>query len=506
MATADVPLRPVLDENAKANVCVIGAGIAGLTTAYLLAREGKSVVVVDDGPIAGGETGRTTAHLSNALDDRYFEIERLHGQRGARLAAESHTQAIDQIEKIVTEENIDCEFLRLDGYLFRHPGQDVEFLERELEAARRAGLTAVRMVDRAPLANFETGPCLCFPRQAQFHIVKYMAGLATAFERIGGRIFTRTHVEDIRRGEHPVIVSREGKQVECNHLVVATNTPINDWLVIHTKQEAYRTYVIGAAVPKGSAPRLLLWDTADPYHYVRMQPLSDKHDLLIIGGEDHKTGQSQDTSASFDRLESWARQLFPNIEYIQFRWSGQVMEPVDAMAFIGRNPGDENVFVITGDSGNGMTHGTLAGILIRDLIDNCDNPWKKLYEPSRKTLKSAGDFARANLNVARQYLDFVTGGQVEDVDEIPMGSGAVIRRGVQKVAAYRDDKGVLHEMSAICPHLGCIVDWNATESTWDCPCHGSRFTCEGKVINGPANSDLQPTEDDEPVVTTPITP
>jgi glycine/D-amino acid oxidase-like deaminating enzyme/nitrite reductase/ring-hydroxylating ferredoxin subunit len=506
MATADVPLRPVLEENTKANVCVIGAGIAGLTTAYLLAREGKSVVVLDDGPIAGGETGRTTAHLSNALDDRYFEIERLHGQKGARLAAESHTRAIDQIEQIVTGENIDCDFTRLNGYLFLRPGHDVEFLERELEAIHRAGLTDVRMVDRAPLATFNTGPCLCFPRQGQFHIVKYMTGLASAFERLGGRIFTRTHVEDIRRGENPVVVSRGGKRVECNHVVVATNTPINDWLVIHTKQEAYRTYVIGAVVPKGTVPRLLLWDTADPYHYVRTQPLSDKHDALIIGGEDHKTGQSQDTSGRFDRLESWVRELFPNIEYVEFRWSGQIMEPVDAMAFIGKNPGDDNIFVVTGDSGNGMTHGTLAGILIRDLIDHCENPWENLYDPSRKTLKSAAEFARANLNVARQYLDFVTAGQVKDVDDIKMGTGAVVRRGVQKVAAYRDETGVVHEMSAICPHLGCIVDWNDTEKTWDCPCHGSRFTCEGQVINGPANTDLAPTEDDEPVVTTPATP
>lgn len=505
-ATADIPLRPVLDQNTHANVCVVGAGIAGLTAAYMLAREGKSVVVLDDGPIAGGETGRTTAHLSNALDDRYFELERLHGERGAGIAAQSHTRAIDRIEEIVNEHQIDCDFQRVDGYLMLETGQDEEYLEQELEAAQRAGLQGVRIVPKAPVPSFHTGPCLYFPRQAQFHIVKYMAGLATAFEALGGRIFTRTHATEIRRGERPAVATSAGPSVSCNHVVVATNTPINDWLVIHTKQEAYRTYVIGAAIPKGSVPAMLLWDTADPYHYVRMQPHSEKHDILLVGGEDHKTGQAHGTGARFDVLESWARQRFPQIEFVEFRWSGQVMEPVDSMAFIGRNPGDENIFVITGDSGNGMTHGTLAGILIGDLIDGCDNEWVRLYDPARKTLKAAGEFARANLNVARQYFDFVTGGQAHTVDDIPPGSGAVIRRGVQKVAASRDEDGTLHEFSAVCPHLGCIVDWNDTEKTWDCPCHGSRFSSDGHVINGPANSGLSPTEDEEPVVTTPVMP
>jgi glycine/D-amino acid oxidase-like deaminating enzyme/nitrite reductase/ring-hydroxylating ferredoxin subunit len=504
-STADIAPRPELAEDLNTNVCVIGAGIAGLSTAYLLAREGKSVVVLDDGPIAGGETGRTTAHLSNALDDRYFEIERLHGERGARLAAESHTAAIDRIEQIVVDENIDCDFSRVDGYLLLQSGQNIEYLEEELEAARRAGVDGVRMLDRAPIERYDSGACLHFPHQGQFHIVKYMAGLADAAERLGVRIFTRTHVEDIRKGEHPVVVSREGRSVKCNHVVVATNTPINDWVTIHTKQEAYRTYVIGALVPKGAVPKILLWDTADPYHYVRTQPLSNRHDVLIVGGEDHKTGQAHNTASRFGRLESWARQLFPMIEFVEFQWSGQIMEPVDSLAFIGRNPGDENIFIATGDSGHGMTHGTIAGMLIRDLIDNCDNAWAKLYDPSRKTLKSAGEFARANLNVARQYLDFVTGGQVKSTDQITPGSGAVIRRGVQKVAAYRDEAGELHEFSAICPHLGCIVDWNDTEKSWDCPCHGSRFTAEGKVINGPANSDLSPTEDEEPLETMPAT-
>ena len=218
-----------------------------------------------------------------------------------------------------------------------------------------------------------------------------------------------------------------------------------------------------------------------------------RHDLLIVGGEDHKTGQAIDQADRYARLETWTRERFPMAQEVRFRWSGQVMETIDGLAFIGRNPLDEpNVFVATGDSGMGMTHGTIAGILLTDLILGRENPWAALYDPSRKSLGALGTFAKENLNVAKQYGDWLTGGDVESVEEIPTGKGAVIRRGMTKVAVYRDDRGTLHERTAVCPHLGCIVNWNDAENTWDCPCHGSRFDRMGVVINGPANSDLGP--------------
>jgi glycine/D-amino acid oxidase-like deaminating enzyme/nitrite reductase/ring-hydroxylating ferredoxin subunit len=504
--TTDVPADFVLEQDNHANVCVVGAGIAGMTTAYLAAREGKSVIVLDDGPIGGGETGRSTAHLTNALDDRYFEIENLHGEQSARLAAESHTAAINKIEEIVREENLDCDFERLNGYLFEPPGAGPETLDREIEAAHRAGLKQVKFLNRAPITAYDTGRCLFFPDQAQFHPLKYLSGLARAIVRDGGRICSRSvHVEKIEGGEKATITTRGGATVTASSVVVATNTPINDLLSIHTKQAAYRTYVIGALVPKDSILRALYWDTDHPYHSARLQSFSEVHDILIVGGENHKTGQAHDTNARFDRLEDWARQLFPTIELVEYRWSGQVMEPVDCLAFIGHNPGDKpNVYIATGDSGNGMTYGTIAGMLITDLMQGRDNPWAALYNPKRKTLRAAGEFAKVNLNVARQYAGYVTGGDVKSVDEIPPGFGAVIRRGLQKIAVYRDEESETFEMSAICPHLGCVVDWNRTEQTWDCPCHGSRFDAKGGVINGPANADLQPADDDEPE-TQPIT-
>jgi glycine/D-amino acid oxidase-like deaminating enzyme/nitrite reductase/ring-hydroxylating ferredoxin subunit len=500
--TNEIPADGALAQDTQADVCVVGAGIAGMTTAYLLAREGKSVVVLDDGPIGGGMTGRTTAHLVNALDDRYFDLESYHGEKGARLAAGSHTAAIDRVETIVREAGIDCEFERLDGYLFTPPGESKEILQRELKATHRAGLKT-ELVARAPIDSFDTGQALRFPHQAQFHPLKYLAGLAAAIKRFGGRIYTNTHASKIEGGDVARIETEGGQVVTAQAVVVATNTPVNDLVAIHTKQAPYITYVIGARVPRGSITRALYWDTPDPYHYLRIESVNNEgadkgYDILIVGGEDHKTGQAEDFEERYARLEAWTRERFPMVEAIEYRWSGQVLEPVDGLAFIGRNPLDaDNVYIATGDSGNGMTHGTIAGILLTDLIQGRENEWAALYEPSRKTLKAIKEFAKENLNVAAQFVDYVTPGEVDSADEIAAGEGAIIRHGLTKVAAYRDETGTLHERSAVCTHLGCIVDWNTTEKTWDCPCHGSRFDALGRVVMGPANSDLAAVESEE---------
>lgn len=498
MATAEVPREPRLDADLEADVCIIGAGIAGLTTAYLLAREGERVVVLDDGPLAGGETCRTTAHISNALDDRYFELERLFGERGARLAAESHTAAIDKIEEIVTAERIDCDFARLDGYLFAAPEDEQKILDDELAAAHRCGLTELELVERAPGVSFDTGRALRFPRQAQFHVLKYMDGLARATKGRGARIFAETHAAKIEglADDSARVTTADGKTITARAVVVATNSPVNDLFEIHTKQAAYRTYVVGARVARGSVPKMLLWDTPDPYHYVRIQEATNgksAYDVLIVGGEDHKTGQADDMESRFARLEAWTKERFPMIEGFEFRWSGQVMEPVDGLAFIGRNPLDKrSVYIATGDSGNGMTHGTIAGMLLTDLIRGRENAWTEIYDPARKTFSAVVEFVKENANVAAQYTDLATPGDVESVEEIARGEGAIIRRGLSKVAVHRDAEGALHERSAICTHLGCVVAWNSFEKSWDCPCHGSRFDCkDGHVVNGPAISPLK---------------
>ena len=488
-----LPQREPLHHDLHVDVCIVGAGIAGITTALLLAQAGKRVAVVDDGAIGHGETGRTTAHLSFALDDRYTYLEAIHGQDGARLAAQSHRAAVDLIEQLVNDQQIDCNFRRVSGYLFPATPDDQSILKRERDAARRAGLTDVEMLDQLPLSFFTPLPALHFPQQAQFHPLKYLAGLAQAIEQAGGQIFTHTHVSEIAGGSPAHARTRAGHTITAEAIVVATNSPINNRVVIHTKQIPYRTYAIGLQIPRDSVPYGLYWDTADPYHYVRLAEGDADYDLLIVGGEDHKTGQAENTDQRFTALEAWAREYFPMVETVRFRWSGQVLEPVDGLGYIGRNPLDaDNVYIATGDSGHGITHGTIAGMLIRDLLLGRENPWATLYDPGRVSLRAAKTFIEGGIDIARQYADWLTSGEVASTGEIGLHSGAVIREGLTKVAVYRDQQGQLHRRSAVCTHLGCIVHWNDTEKSWDCPCHGSRFTADGEVLNGPAYTPLAP--------------
>ena len=492
MDTSELALRPPLTGDSGADVCIVGAGIAGLTTAYLLCREGRKVLVIDDGPVAGGESSRTTAHLTPAVDDRYYELERLHGERGARIVFESHSAAVDAIERISREEKIDCDFQRLDGYLFDAPDKKDSFLDKELEAARRAGLT-VEKVAQPPIPGARTGPALRFANQAQFHPLTYYSGLVRAIERMGGRIHGGTHADDFKGGAPARVTTSAGHTITAGALVVATNSPVNDRVVMHTKQAPYRTYVIAAPVPAGAIPRALYWDTEDPYHYVRLQAAGGGSEMLIVGGEDHRTGQEDDAEKRYARLEEWTRKHFPQAADAVHRWSGQVLEPADLVAFIGRNPMDaDNVYIATGDSGNGMTHGTIAGLLLTDLIVGRPNPWESLYDPARKSLRAAKDFARENIQSQVGYAGHFTPGEVDSTDKIAPGEGAIIRHGLKKIAASRDASGKLTQCSAICTHLGCVVEWNTSEKTWDCPCHGSRFAPDGHVVNGPAPDPLTP--------------
>jgi glycine/D-amino acid oxidase-like deaminating enzyme/nitrite reductase/ring-hydroxylating ferredoxin subunit len=497
MGTFDMPAYPPLTADASADVCVVGAGIAGLSTAYLLTKAGKKVIVIDDGPVGGGESARTTAHLSNAMDDRIYVLEHVHGEEGAHKIVQSHGAAIDTIEEIARAEEIDCDFQRVDGFLFLGDGDSEEVLDEELAAAERAGIAGMEKLPRIPEGGFDSGPCLRFPNQGQFHVLKYLAGLAAAIIRDGGRIHCGTHVSAIHGGS-PCRVETESKQtITAGAVCVCTNASIADLFHTHVKQAPYRSMVIAALVPRSSVPAALYWDTPDPYHYVRLQPLDDdpRHDALIVGGEDYKTGHADDERARWRRLEEWMRERWPQAGEVVYRWSGQVLEPNDFIAFIGRSPtGADNVYMCSGDSGQGMTHGTIAGILLTDLIIGQPNEWESVYDPRRISLRArpVEQFVKENADVALRFVkDYLLKGDLASADSIPPGEGRVIRRGAHKIAAYRDESGTLHESSAVCTHLKCIVGWNSAERVWDCPCHGSRFDPYGKVITGPAVSDLE---------------
>jgi len=492
----DLPLKG----NAKTEVVVVGGGLAGLSAAYCLLKSGKKVVVVEDGKIGSGETGRTTAHLVTALDDRYYHLQSIFGKEQTRLIAGSHREAINMIERIISEEKINCDFTKIPGYLFLHPSDRVENLQRELEAAREAGLV-VSMVGETPGINqLDHRQAIRFESQAQFHPMKYMHGLYHAIIKMGGEIYTNTHAKEINEKG---ITTDDNFRIEADHLVIATNSPINNKYSMHLTQYAYRTYVIGILVPKNSLPHALWWDTGDhgrneriaPYHYIRTQPWTATEDLLLVGGEDHATGLADvENIAEEDRyrlLEEWTGKHIAKGETV-YRWSGQVLEPMDGIAFIGRNPwGKNNIYIITGDSGNGMTHCTIGGMLISDLINGRENTLEDVYSPSRFKWRAVntmfGEFMDGLIGYLRTKPDDADAVRIANIQP---GDGSVVEIRDQKYGVYRDPDNKLHIVAAECTHLGCLVKWNNDEKSWDCPCHGSRFSYDGNVLNGPANVPL----------------
>lgn len=477
--------------DAECDVCVIGAGVAGLSTAYGLTKAGYRVIVLDDGKVGGGETERTSGHLSNVLDNRYYQIEKWHGADKARGAYESQSYAIDTIEWIISSEGIDCDFKRVPGYLFSCDEENSE-LDKERNALASIGVTNYSIESGLPVPSANPIPYIKFEGQAQLHALKYLRGLARAIVAYRSRIYTGCHVTDIKDGERPEVQIAHGPKVRCKYLVVATNSPISDLVKVHTKQAAYRTYVIASEVPKGSVPAALYWDTNNPYHYVRLGEGKDpEHEMLIVGGEDHKTGQETPDVDPYARLEAWARNWFPAINHVDYKWSGQIYQPVDGLGFIGFDPAHgKNIFITTGGGGLGLTHGALSGVILRDLIVNKYNPWAELYNPARMVVRSIGEYMRENVNTAVQYARSLEAPQYMSCEEVPLGHGGIAKDGADTVATYRDDYGHLHKFSPVCPHMKARLCWNECEKSWDCPAHGSRFSASGEVIDGPANSNM----------------
>jgi glycine/D-amino acid oxidase-like deaminating enzyme/nitrite reductase/ring-hydroxylating ferredoxin subunit len=472
---------------------VVGAGIAGLGIALSLLREGREVLLVDRAGVGAGETLRTSAHLASALDDRFYALARHHGRDGARLAAESHGAAIDWIERLVATGDDGCGFRRVPGILFPHDG-DPGMLEREYPAARKSGLQVSYLRDgwsEMPAL----GPVLRFEGQARIDIGRYLRLLARAVRDAGAR-FLRAEAVAVEGGAAPVVELRGGGSLRARQVAVAANVPFHDTGATYLKQAPYRSHVVVGWAPAATIPDALYWDDADPYHYVRLvEPPADQEPGeigVIVGGEDHKVGQDDDPQA-YARLQAWTRARFPTVARFTHAWSGQVLEPADGLGYIGADPDHDNVFIATGDSGNGLTHGTIAGMLVGELMLGRDNPWTELYDPARRRWTASTSALRENANAAAQYRDWLAPSDLDDLSALTAGNGAVVRRGLHRVAVYRDGEGKLHAHNARCPHMGCVVRWSGEEKSWDCPCHGSRFEARsGAILNGPTSEPLAP--------------
>jgi glycine/D-amino acid oxidase-like deaminating enzyme/nitrite reductase/ring-hydroxylating ferredoxin subunit len=486
---------PAIDSDLTADIAVIGSGIAGLSVAYEASLRGAKVAVLDRGMIGRGMTARTSAHLTSALDDFYHEFIAIRGETVAMQHFASQNAAIERIDEIRKVERIACDFARMPAYLFLAGDVTPEVLEEERKALAMVGLQGARL-EASPRIRHKLsgGPCLVIPEQGRFHPLKYLDGLSLACAKKGVLLFANSIVTNIHEDEVGVSVKTEaGFVVKANAAVVATNSPLTAPLTFHSKQAPYRTFVFTAHVPKGVIKDVLYWDTEDPYHYVRLHPHNGQQ-LLLVGGEDYKPGTMDDADKRFRKLEEWARERFPEMGEVHHRWSGQVMDTIDFAAFIGLNPGSKSIYIATGDSGQGITHGVVAGIMLPQMIENGKHRWSDIYDPNRLPLRATGKMFSEGVDVLQNFAEYVSPGEIKRPTELKPGSGGILRKGSTLIAACRDGRGKLHQHSASCTHSGCVVHWNTFEQCWDCPCHGSHFAPDGGALNGPAIASLHTLE------------
>ena len=489
---ASMPAFPKLDRSLDVDVVVIGAGITGLTTAYLLKRAGRSVAVLDRSKAGGYDTMATTAHVTFVTDLDLHELERQFGRDHAQAVWDAGAAAIDQIEAIVTDEDIDCGWSRVTGFKYAASGsdgdRDSDRLREEARLATELGFEA-HFMDEVPWLR-RAG--VAFEAQGRIHPRKYLARLATLIDGDGSFVFEDTACDEVE--SEPLTVKSGAFEIRTRYVVLATHNPlvgkanIASATILQTKIYLYSSYVVGGKLPRGAAPEGLFWDTADPYHYIRIDKHAD-HDYVIFGGEDHKTGQA-DPKECFRRLEQKAVAMFPGLD-VTHHWSGQVIETNDGLPYIGET--SANQFAATGFAGNGTTFGTVAAMMARDRVLGLNNPWSGLFDVGRtKIAGGAWDYVKENADFPYYLIKgWVSRPEGKSLRELKRGEGKLLEIAGQSVAAYRDDHGRVTMVSPVCTHMACIVGWNAAERTWDCPCHGSRFSPKGKVLAGPAETPLE---------------
>jgi glycine/D-amino acid oxidase-like deaminating enzyme/nitrite reductase/ring-hydroxylating ferredoxin subunit len=489
----DLPPVGSLTESISAEVAIVGAGITGITLALLLQKSGVDVVVLDANPVGYGVSGLNSGHLTTMLLDLKFKnIISAFGEDATRAVTLGLAESLDLIEQFVSDYRLDCDFKRLSGYLYTEKSSELAGLQEEFDCAAKAGLQVNRTFN-VPLP-FAVEEAVQVSNQAIFHPLKYVQGLAQAFKQNGGRIFEHSRVLSVGNETTygGIQITTESGAVSARDVVLATHTPIGFRPASQTRLEAYRSYIIGFRTddPVGDA---LFWDTEEPYHYMRMVQ-DEQGPLIILGGEDHRTGERRDTERCFQNLESYARTHF-NLKSVDYRWSAQLYNPADNLPYIGKL---SEVYIATGYSGEGLTFGTLAAQIIHDELVGRHNNCSEILSPSRtKPLAAASGFLAENMGTLAHFVgDRLRKAEVSDPQQIPVGEGAICSLEGNKVAIYHGSEGVFHYLSPVCTHMNCIVGWNSAEKSWDCPCHGARFDASGHVLNGPAVVDLKPVSPD----------
>lgn len=478
----EMPAFAPLDQDIECDVAVVGAGITGLTLAHALAQAGKRVVVLERHGVAAGTTGHTTAHLTTMIDTDYADIMETHGQDVAREIASGMCAAIDHMEQTAATLGARDAFARVLGYYVAETEEGREEVARSYHAICEIGLSAEA---RLPAMPFPMVDGFCLHDQGRLHASRYIAALATAVRAAGGRVYTHTAVLDTSDGE-PCVVHTDRGTVRATDVVLATHTPIGV-SPLHTVVFPYRSYVM-AAIVEEQVPDVLVWNTNEPYEYIRKQSMPGG-DRLIVGGADHKTGQG-DPRASYDRLESYLRQHF-TVREVTHRWSAQFYDPADGLPIVGPAPLKEHVHVATGFSGDGITLGTLAALMLRDQLLERAHPLASMLKPARFHFGGVGKVVKENLDVALHWIgDRLRGKDVADAADVLPGEAAILQRHGKQVGLYRDVDGQAHEVDVTCTHMKCKLHWNPAEATWDCPCHGGRFDIHGAPLEGPPTRPL----------------
>ena len=491
---APIKRFPGLERNVNVDVVVVGAGITGITTAHLLKETGLTVALIERERVASMDTGHTTAHLTCITDVELQELARNFGDDHAQAARDAGMAAIDEIQKIVQDEQIECEFTRVPAYVHvcgdSVSQKEISRLKKEASLAAKLGFDATYL-ESVPYFNL---PGVRYPDQAKFHPRKYLRALVGKVAGNGSHVFEKSAASEFDAKKRRVKANRNW--INFDRVIMATNNPlvglahVTAATLLQTKLSLYTSYAFGARVPSGTVPEALFWDTRDPYDYLRVDGRRG-FDYLVYGGEDHKTGQKKATQKSYARLLARLKKIIPMAD-VDHRWSGQVISTPDGLPYIGENA--ERQFVATGYCGNGITFGTVAAIMARDWATKRKNPWSDLFAVDRKKIKGATwNYLRENKDYPCYMIkDRIARPEAQSVRQLKRGDGMIIGSRRKKFAVFRDQNGKLCKFSPVCTHLGCLVRWNPAESTWDCPCHGSRFKPTGEVIAGPAEEALRP--------------
>jgi len=476
---------PQLTESIEVDVAVIGGGIAGLTAALLLKRSGKNVVVLEAERVGQGVTGHTTAKVTSQHDLIYAYLTNQFSRDIALKFGESQERAIDMVEEIAKKEKIDCDFLRTSAYIYTQKEETVDEIQEEVKAAVELGLPA--FFTQETKLPFPVNGVAGFHNQAQFHPIKYLYGLAKSVFGNGSAIFENSRVTEVEAGE-PCKVISNGAVIKAKDVVVATNYPILNDGFYFARLKPLRSYVFG--VYSNNLLEGMHISQESPLFSVRPQE-TDKGEMLVITGLEHKTGHEKNTRSCYQKLEELVNDRFP-VSSIAYSWSTQDAFTPDRVPFIGRyTPNAEHVFVTTGFNGWGMSSGTLSGMILTDLILKRANPWTEVYDPNRfRQISQSKEMLEENLRVAKTWVENHLKSPPKGVEDIPPGEGQVREVDNKNTAVFKGEKGDIHQVSAVCTHLGCTVRFNNGEKSWDCPCHGSRFDTKGNVLHGPATKKL----------------